>query len=73
MRAPRAVPIGTPIFFLQNEEPQLQKARGAQGIEAEILLAQPKDCSGKPGFLRLCRKKCARMITVFILEPAQML
>jgi hypothetical protein len=40
--------------------------RAAQGIEAEILLAQPKDWSGKPGFLfcGICaeipqNKKCA--------------
>jgi hypothetical protein len=28
----------------------------AQGIEAEILLAQPKDWSGKPGFWRFAPK-----------------
>jgi hypothetical protein len=39
----------------------LQKARGAQGIEAKILLAQPKDWSGKPGFLPQRGKKCAKI------------
>jgi hypothetical protein len=34
----------------------VQNARGAPGIEAEILLAQPKDWSGKPGLRRLRRK-----------------
>jgi hypothetical protein len=28
-----------------------QKTLGAQGIAVEILLAQPKDWNGKPGFL----------------------
>jgi hypothetical protein len=31
---------------------QLENPLGAQGIAAEILLAQPKDWSGKPGFWR---------------------
>jgi hypothetical protein len=34
--------------------------------------AQLRRAISWPGFLRLCRKKCARMITVFILEPSRL-
>jgi hypothetical protein len=36
--------------------PSANSLPAAQGIEAEILLAQPKDWSGKPGFLREAQK-----------------
>jgi hypothetical protein len=38
---------------------------GAQGIEAEILLAEPKDWSGKPGFRPLRGRKYAPNIKKF--------
>jgi hypothetical protein len=48
------------------------EARGAQGIVGARSGRASGGTPEKPGFLRLCRKKCARMITVFILEPAQL-
>jgi hypothetical protein len=39
--------------------------KGSRAIGAEILLAQPKDWSGKPGFFARPRaKKCAWMINI---------
>jgi hypothetical protein len=44
---------------------EAQKARGAQWDSSGnpfLPLRGKKDWSGKPGFLRLCRKKCAILI-----------
>jgi hypothetical protein len=43
-------------FLFNRTFPKTRKTRGAQGIEAEILLAQPKDWSEKPGFWRFAPK-----------------
>jgi hypothetical protein len=53
------------LTIVKLSRAEREKPLGAQGIAAESPQEShrrfPRTWSGKPGFLRLCRKKCAIM------------